>query len=73
MNEQRALGQNQAEKGGLQRTKEGQIAWDEYRKIVRAARDQVRKAEALLELNLPISIPVIKGRLGKMWAISRME
>ncbi|KAK4818694.1 hypothetical protein QYF61_017915 [Mycteria americana] len=32
--------------------KQGQLAWEEYREIVRAARDQVRKAKALLELNL---------------------
>ncbi|GAB0176419.1 mitochondrial enolase superfamily member 1 [Grus japonensis] len=32
--------------------KQGQVAWEEYREIVRAARDQVRKAEALIELNL---------------------
>ncbi|KFW00854.1 hypothetical protein N327_12339, partial [Fulmarus glacialis] len=32
--------------------KQGQVAWDEYREIVRAASDQVRKAKALIELNL---------------------
>ncbi|GAB0183571.1 mitochondrial enolase superfamily member 1 [Grus japonensis] len=32
--------------------KQGQGAWEEYREIVRAARDQVRKAKALIELNL---------------------
>ena len=32
--------------------KQGQVAWEEYREIVRAARDQVRKAEALAELHL---------------------
>ncbi|KAK4812942.1 hypothetical protein QYF61_002073 [Mycteria americana] len=32
--------------------KQGQAAWKEYREIVRAARDQVRKAKALIELNL---------------------
>ncbi|KAM9598579.1 uncharacterized protein ACIBXB_004267 [Morphnus guianensis] len=32
--------------------KQGQIAWGEYREIVRAARDRVRKAKALIELNL---------------------
>ncbi|KFW07543.1 hypothetical protein N327_05512, partial [Fulmarus glacialis] len=32
--------------------KQGQVAWEEYREIVRAARDQVRKAKALIELNL---------------------
>jgi len=32
--------------------KQEQVAWEEYREIVRAARDQVRKAKALTELNL---------------------
>jgi len=32
--------------------KQGQVAWEKYREIVRAARDQVRKAKALTELNL---------------------
>ncbi|GAB0176697.1 mitochondrial enolase superfamily member 1 [Grus japonensis] len=32
--------------------KQGQVAWEEYRETVRAARDQVRKAKALIELNL---------------------
>ncbi|KAM6092638.1 uncharacterized protein LJ206_005604 [Theristicus caerulescens] len=32
--------------------KQGQVAWDEYREIVQTARDQVRKAKALIELNL---------------------
>ncbi|KFV10376.1 hypothetical protein N340_10119, partial [Tauraco erythrolophus] len=32
--------------------KQGQVAEEEYRAIVRATRDQVRKAKALIELNL---------------------
>jgi len=32
--------------------KQGQVTWEEYREIVRAARDQVRKSKALIELNL---------------------
>ncbi|KFV19397.1 hypothetical protein N340_02194, partial [Tauraco erythrolophus] len=32
--------------------KQGQAAWEEYREIVRATRDQLRKAKALIELNL---------------------
>ncbi|KFV15062.1 hypothetical protein N340_07525, partial [Tauraco erythrolophus] len=32
--------------------KQGQVAWEEYKKIVQATRDQVRKAKALRELNL---------------------
>ncbi|KFV00270.1 hypothetical protein N340_10900, partial [Tauraco erythrolophus] len=34
------------------RWKQGQVTWEEYRAIVRATRDQVRKAKALIELNL---------------------
>ncbi|GAB0205741.1 mitochondrial enolase superfamily member 1 [Grus japonensis] len=32
--------------------KQGQVAWEEYRETVRAARDQVRKAKALTEISL---------------------
>ncbi|GAB0202677.1 hypothetical protein GRJ2_002733300 [Grus japonensis] len=32
--------------------KQGQVAWEEYRENVRAARDQVRKAKALIEISL---------------------
>ncbi|KFV19911.1 hypothetical protein N340_04997, partial [Tauraco erythrolophus] len=32
--------------------KKGQVAWEEYRAVVRTTRDQVRKAKALIELNL---------------------
>ncbi|GAB0209975.1 hypothetical protein GRJ2_003463200 [Grus japonensis] len=32
--------------------KQGQVAWEEYREIVRAARDEVRKAKALIEISL---------------------
>jgi len=31
---------------------QGQVAWEEHREVVRAARDQVRKAKPLMELNL---------------------
>jgi len=34
------------------RWKKGQVAWEEYRETVRAARDHIRKAKALTELNL---------------------
>lgn len=43
--------------------------------IVRAARDQVRKGKALIELTLSratkgsVSTSVIKGRPGKLWAL----
>ncbi|KFV12289.1 hypothetical protein N340_06444, partial [Tauraco erythrolophus] len=32
--------------------KQEQVAWEEYREIVRVTRDQVRKAKTLIELNL---------------------
>ncbi|GAB0181783.1 mitochondrial enolase superfamily member 1 [Grus japonensis] len=32
--------------------KQGQVAWEEYREIVQAARDQVKKAKVLIELDL---------------------
>ncbi|GAB0206749.1 hypothetical protein GRJ2_003140500 [Grus japonensis] len=32
--------------------KQGQVAWEEYRETVRAARDQVRKAKALIQISL---------------------
>ncbi|GAB0182718.1 mitochondrial enolase superfamily member 1 [Grus japonensis] len=32
--------------------KQGQVAWEEYRETVRAAREQVRKAKALTEISL---------------------
>ncbi|PKU28514.1 rna-directed dna polymerase from mobile element jockey-like [Limosa lapponica baueri] len=38
--------------------KQGQVAWEEYREIVRAARDQVRQAEVQIELN---PARIIKG------------
>jgi len=36
--------------------KQGQVASKEYREMLRAARDQVRKAKALIELNLASDI-----------------
>ncbi|GAB0189136.1 mitochondrial enolase superfamily member 1 [Grus japonensis] len=36
----------------LQRVHHLQVAWEEYRETVRAARDQVRKAKALIEISL---------------------
>ena len=36
--------------------KQGQVAWEEHREIVRAARDQVRKAKALIGLNLAMDV-----------------
>jgi len=36
-------------KEGYRAWKQGRVAWEEYREIVRAATDQVRKAKALIE------------------------
>ncbi|GAB0210181.1 mitochondrial enolase superfamily member 1 [Grus japonensis] len=54
MDEQGAPGQSQTKnkKEAFRGWKEGQVAWEEYRETVRAARDQDRKAKALIELNL---------------------
>jgi len=57
--------------------KHGQVAWEEYRGIVQAARDQVRKAKVLIELNLAMDIKGNtksfyryigdKRKMGKCW------
>ncbi|GAB0210106.1 mitochondrial enolase superfamily member 1 [Grus japonensis] len=53
IDEQGAPGQSQTQKKEAYRGwKQGQVAWEEYRETVRAARDQVRKVKALIELNL---------------------
>ncbi|GAB0207196.1 hypothetical protein GRJ2_003185200 [Grus japonensis] len=46
------LGKVKHKKEAYRGWKQGQVAWEEYRETVRAARDQVRKAKALIELNL---------------------
>ncbi|GAB0205316.1 mitochondrial enolase superfamily member 1 [Grus japonensis] len=46
------LGKVRHKKEAYRGWKQGQVAWEEYRETVRAARDQVRKAKALTELNL---------------------
>ncbi|GAB0202533.1 mitochondrial enolase superfamily member 1 [Grus japonensis] len=47
------LGKVKQKKEAYRGWKQGQVAWEEYRETVRAARDQVRKAKALMiELNL---------------------
>jgi len=56
---------------------EGQATWEEYRNVVRACRDVMRKAKAHLELKLARDVKntrrassttsVAKGRLGTMW------
>ncbi|GAB0191850.1 mitochondrial enolase superfamily member 1 [Grus japonensis] len=52
MDEQGAPGQSQTKKEAYRGCKQGQIAWEEYRETVRVARDQVRKAKALVEISL---------------------
>ncbi|GAB0210014.1 mitochondrial enolase superfamily member 1 [Grus japonensis] len=46
------LGKVKQKKEGYRGWKQGQVAWEEYRETVRAARDQVRKAKALTEISL---------------------
>ncbi|GAB0210220.1 mitochondrial enolase superfamily member 1 [Grus japonensis] len=46
------LGKVKQKKEAFRGWKEGQVAWEEYRETVRAARDQVRKAKALIEISL---------------------
>jgi len=46
------LGKLKHRKEAYRGWKQGQVAWEEHREIVRAARDQTRKAKALIELNL---------------------
>ncbi|GAB0176409.1 mitochondrial enolase superfamily member 1 [Grus japonensis] len=46
------LGKVKQKKEAYRRWKQGQVAWEEYRETVRAARDQVRKAKALIEISL---------------------
>ncbi|GAB0186399.1 hypothetical protein GRJ2_001105200 [Grus japonensis] len=43
------LGKVKQKKEAYRGWKQGQVAWEEYRETVRAARDQVRKAKALIE------------------------
>ncbi|GAB0210021.1 mitochondrial enolase superfamily member 1 [Grus japonensis] len=46
------LGKVKQKKEGYRGWKQGQVAWEEYRETVRAARAQVRKAKALTEISL---------------------
>ncbi|GAB0203586.1 mitochondrial enolase superfamily member 1 [Grus japonensis] len=46
------LGKVKQKKEACRGWKQGQVAWEEYRETVRAARDQVRKAKALIEISL---------------------
>jgi len=53
LDEKGAPGQTQNTKKEVYRGwKQGQVAWEEYREIVQAARGQIRKAKTLIELNL---------------------
>ncbi|GAB0207003.1 mitochondrial enolase superfamily member 1 [Grus japonensis] len=46
------LGKVKQKKEAYRGWKQGQVAWEEYRETVQAARDQVRKAKALIEISL---------------------
>ncbi|GAB0206382.1 hypothetical protein GRJ2_003103800 [Grus japonensis] len=46
------LGKVKQKKEAYRGWKQGQVAWEEYRETVRAAREQVRKAKALREISL---------------------
>ncbi|GAB0185045.1 mitochondrial enolase superfamily member 1 [Grus japonensis] len=46
------LGKVRHKKEAYRGWKQGQVAWEEYKETVRAARDQVRKVKALIEINL---------------------
>ncbi|GAB0207137.1 hypothetical protein GRJ2_003179300 [Grus japonensis] len=46
------LGKVKQKKEAYRGWKQGQVAWEEYRETVRAARDQVRKAKALIKISL---------------------
>ncbi|GAB0205074.1 hypothetical protein GRJ2_002973000 [Grus japonensis] len=46
------LGIVKQKKEAYRGSKQGQVAWEEYRETVRAAREQVRKATALIEISL---------------------
>ncbi|GAB0188654.1 mitochondrial enolase superfamily member 1 [Grus japonensis] len=46
------LGKAKQKKEAYRGWKQGQVAWEEYRETVRAAREQVRKAKALIEITL---------------------
>ncbi|GAB0197899.1 mitochondrial enolase superfamily member 1 [Grus japonensis] len=46
------LGKVKQKKEAYRGWKQGQVTWEKYRETVRAARDQVRKAKALIEISL---------------------
>ncbi|GAB0183916.1 mitochondrial enolase superfamily member 1 [Grus japonensis] len=52
------LGKVKQKKEAYRGWKQGQVPWEEYRETVQAARDQVRKAKALVEINLARDVKV---------------
>ncbi|GAB0180169.1 mitochondrial enolase superfamily member 1 [Grus japonensis] len=46
------LGKVKQKKEAYRGWKQGQVVWEEYRETVRAAREQIRKAKALIEISL---------------------
>ncbi|GAB0182634.1 mitochondrial enolase superfamily member 1 [Grus japonensis] len=52
MNKELLLGKAKQKREAYRGWKQGQVAWEKYRETVQAAREQVRKAKALIELNL---------------------
>ncbi|GAB0187691.1 hypothetical protein GRJ2_001234400 [Grus japonensis] len=56
------LGKVEQKKEAYRGWKQGQVAWQEYRETVQAAREQVRKAKALIEISLARDIKGNKKR-----------
>ncbi|KAK4806898.1 hypothetical protein QYF61_012619 [Mycteria americana] len=52
VDEQELLAKLKHKKEAYRGSKQGRVTWEEYRNIVQASRDEVRKAKAHLELNL---------------------
>ncbi|GAB0208055.1 hypothetical protein GRJ2_003271200 [Grus japonensis] len=63
------LGKVKPKKEAYRGWKQGQVAWEEYRETVRAARDQVRKAKALIELNLARDVKGNKKSFYRGWCM----
>ncbi|PKU42805.1 hypothetical protein llap_6884 [Limosa lapponica baueri] len=56
------LGKLKQKKEAYRVWKQGQVTWEEYREIVQAAKDHIRKAKAQIELNLASNIKGKKKR-----------
>ncbi|GAB0205871.1 hypothetical protein GRJ2_003052700 [Grus japonensis] len=56
------LGKVKQKKEAYREWKQGQVAWEEYRETVHAAREQVRKAKALIEISLARDVKDNKKR-----------